>query len=61
MAANVDQVLIVASLAPPFTPTGLIDRYLLAAYIGGLKVVLALNKFDLAPRGSRFSMPIGIL
>ena len=46
-AANVDVLIVVASVAkPPFRP-GLIDRYLIAAEVGGVDAVLCVNKIDL--------------
>jgi len=48
IAANIDRLLVVASLAdPPFRP-GLADRFLVAAAAQGLHPVLVLNKRDLA-------------
>jgi ribosome biogenesis GTPase len=47
IAANVDQVLVVASpVMPPFR-SGLLDRYLIAAAAHGLRAALALTKCDL--------------
>lgn len=46
-AANVDVLVVIAAAAkPPFRP-GLVDRYLIAAQIGGVEPVLCLNKIDL--------------
>lgn len=46
-AANIDMLVIVASVAnPPFRP-GLVDRYLIAAEVGGVDTVLCVNKMDL--------------
>ncbi|HJT78575.1 MAG TPA: ribosome small subunit-dependent GTPase A [Gemmataceae bacterium] len=47
IAANVDQVVIVASLAEPDLKPHLIDRYLASAEQGGLAPVVCLNKADL--------------
>ena len=47
IAANVDTVLIVAALAAPPLKLNLIDRYLVAAEIGGVRPVIVLNKADL--------------
>ena len=47
IAANVDTVLIVSALAEPGLKLSLIDRYLLAAEIGGVRPVIVLNKADL--------------
>jgi len=48
LAANVDQVLIVASAADPPLKTSLIDRYLISAAVGGIRPVICINKVDLA-------------
>lgn len=46
-AANIDLLVIVASIRdPPFRP-GLVDRYLIAAARGGVRPVLCINKIDL--------------
>ena len=47
IAANIDLIVVVAAAArPPFRP-GLVDRFLIAAEIGGVEPVLCLNKADL--------------
>lgn len=47
-AANVDvMVIVAATLRPPFR-AGLVDRFLIAAQIGGVEPVLCLNKIDLS-------------
>jgi ribosome biogenesis GTPase / thiamine phosphate phosphatase len=48
LAANVDQVLIVASAVDPPLKPSLIDRYLISAAVGGLKPLVCINKVDLA-------------
>ncbi len=48
IVANADQLVIVTSLADPPPRTGLIDRCLVAAYVGGLDPLLCLTKNDLA-------------
>jgi ribosome biogenesis GTPase len=48
IVANADQLVVVAALADPPPSTGLIDRCLVAAYVGGLAPVLCLTKADLA-------------
>ncbi len=48
VAANVDQVVIVSSLASPPLNLNLVDRYLVAAGQGGLESVICVNKIDLA-------------
>ena len=47
VAANVDQILIVASLAEPRLKPNLVDRYIVAAEKGGIRSVICLNKADL--------------
>lgn len=49
IVANADQLVIVTSLADPPPRIGLIDRCLVAAYVGGLDPLLCLTKSDLAP------------
>lgn len=48
IVANADQLVIVTALANPPPRTGLIDRCLVAAYVGGLEPLLCLTKSDLA-------------
>ena len=48
VVANADQLVIVTALANPPPRTGLIERCLVAAYVGGLEPVLCLTKADLA-------------
>jgi len=46
-AANIDALIIVAAAVnPPFRP-GLVDRYLIAAEVGGVTPVVCVNKMDL--------------
>jgi ribosome biogenesis GTPase len=48
IAANVDQLVIVAAVRkPPLTP-GIIDRYIIAGEAGLLDIVVCVNKIDLA-------------
>jgi len=47
VAANVDQLAIIASVAEPPFRSGLVDRFMLAAYAGGLAPLLVINKLDL--------------
>jgi ribosome biogenesis GTPase / thiamine phosphate phosphatase len=49
IVANADQLVIVTALADPPPRTGLIDRCLVAAFVGGLDPLLCLTKSDLAP------------
>ncbi len=48
IAANVDQLLIVASVRRPPLRLGLIDRYVIAGEAGGIEPVICINKVDLA-------------
>ncbi len=48
IVANAEQLVIVTALADPPPRTGLIDRCLVAAYVGGLRPLLCLTKADLA-------------
>lgn len=53
IVANIDRVVVVVSVgAPPLHPR-LIDRYLIAIAQGGASPVVAVNKIDLLPPGSR--------
>ena len=47
VASNVEVLVIVAAVADPPLRTGLIDRYLVAAWRGGIEPMLALTKVDL--------------
>ncbi|MBN2798279.1 MAG: ribosome small subunit-dependent GTPase A [Deltaproteobacteria bacterium] len=49
LASNLEGVVVVLSAtSPPLVPW-LMDRYLVAAHAGGMRVVLCLNKVDLGP------------
>lgn len=50
IAANLDLVVIVASIAEPLTPFGFIDRLLVAANLGDVPTALVINKADLADK-----------
>ncbi len=53
VAANADQVMIIASHRdPPFRP-GIVDRICVAAEAGGLVPLLCINKADLVPEDER--------
>jgi ribosome biogenesis GTPase len=52
LAANLDRVLLVASLAEPALKEGLIDRVSVAAELAGVPFALALSKTDLAEPGA---------
>ena len=56
VAANVDQLIIVVSVAAPPIRPGLIDRYLVAAEKGELTAVILVNKIDLAADDSRHDL-----
>jgi ribosome biogenesis GTPase / thiamine phosphate phosphatase len=47
IAANVDRLAIVTSVASPPFRSGAVDRFLLAAHAGGLESILVVNKLDL--------------
>ena len=51
LAANIDQVVIVASVMQPEFNYGFMDRFLLAANLNDLPFVLVLTKMDLLPNG----------
>ncbi len=48
--ANVDLLVIVASVGEPKLRSGIIDRYIVAAIEGGLEIAIAINKIDAASR-----------
>ncbi len=52
VAANIDQVVIVCSLAEPALNLNLVDRYLVAAGRGGLAPAICINKVDLGDRAA---------
>jgi ribosome biogenesis GTPase / thiamine phosphate phosphatase len=62
IVANADQLGIVCALANPPPRTGLIDRFLVAAYDAGLAPLLVLTKADLAGPGEILAVyePLGI-
>lgn len=47
VAANADVLVVVAAAAQPPFRAGLVDRYLIAAQVGGVEPVLCINKMDL--------------
>ncbi len=51
LAANIDQVVIVASVTQPEFNYGFMDRFLLASNLNNLPFVLVLTKMDLLPHG----------
>ena len=54
LAANIDQVVIVASVTQPEFNYGFMDRFLLAANLNDLPFVLVLTKMDLLPKGEAY-------
>ncbi len=47
IAANIDQVIITASVVAPTLKAALIDRYIIAARKGGMHPLIVINKIDL--------------
>jgi ribosome biogenesis GTPase len=62
LVANADQLVIVVAVANPEPRTGLIDRFLVAAYEAGMRPLLCLTKTDLADPGPLLSIyrPLGV-
>ncbi len=64
IVANADQLVVVTALADPPPRIGLIDRCLVAAYVGGLVPLLCLTKADLlagdAPAGLAEYADLGV-
>jgi ribosome biogenesis GTPase len=63
IVANADQLVIVTALADPPPRIGLIDRCLVAAYVGGLDPLLCLTKADLVegePEGPAEYADLGV-
>jgi ribosome biogenesis GTPase / thiamine phosphate phosphatase len=46
LAANIDLLVIVIAAAQPAPKAGLVDRYLIAAEVGGVRPLLCVNKID---------------
>lgn len=46
LAANVDQALLVFAAREPVPKSGLLDRFLVACHLAGIRAVIALNKID---------------
>jgi len=62
-AANVDVLIVVAAVADPPFRAGLVDRFLIAAEIGGVTPLLCLNKTDLVaedPEEVRLYADLGV-
>jgi ribosome biogenesis GTPase len=57
IAANVDQLVIVASVRKPLLTPGIIDRYIIAGEAGLLDVVVCINKIDLARSPAEYEEP----
>ncbi len=53
VAANIEDLVIVASAVQPEFSPGLIDRFLVAAQISGIRPVLCVSKLDLVDDGQR--------
>jgi ribosome biogenesis GTPase / thiamine phosphate phosphatase len=49
LVANIDQIIVVAAATLELLRPGLIDRYLIAAAMGGLAASICINKMDLVP------------
>ena len=63
IAANVEVLVIVAAARKPRFKPGLVDRYLVAAQVGGVEPILVINKMDLAdepPPAAQLYEEIGI-
>ena len=62
LVANADQLIIVVAVANPEPRTGLIDRFLVAAYVAGMRPLLCLTKTDLADPDPLLSIyrPLGV-
>ena len=52
IAANIDQVLITASVVNPTLKPSLIDRYIISAIKGGMQPIIIINKVDLLEKDS---------
>jgi ribosome biogenesis GTPase / thiamine phosphate phosphatase len=52
IAANIDQVLITVSVVRPPLKPALVDRYIIAAFKGGMTPVIIVNKIDLLEKNS---------
>ncbi|NGX62169.1 MAG: putative ribosome biogenesis GTPase RsgA [Chlamydiae bacterium] len=52
LAANLDQVLITASVGKPPLKPSLVDRYIIATFKGNMSPIIVINKIDLLEKGS---------
>lgn len=62
-AANVDLLIVMAAAVQPAFNPGLLDRYLIAAEIGGVEPILCVNKMDLVeeePQQLRLYRELGL-
>lgn len=50
LVANIDGIVVVAAATLELLRPGLIDRYLIAAAMGGLEAMVCINKMDLVPK-----------
>lgn len=57
LAANVDMILLVMA-PPPVFSAYLVDRYMVAAELLGIRPVLVLNKIDLVPSAERHALEV---
>ena len=60
IAANVEQVIPIFSVASPTPKWGLLDRYLVAAKAAGLPVLIVITKLDLACKNSAIEQELEI-
>lgn len=56
IAANLDQLVIIASIVSPPLKTGLIDRFIIAGRMGQMSPVVVINKVDLDASGESISV-----
>jgi ribosome biogenesis GTPase len=60
IAANIDQVIIVASWREPYIWPALIDRYLITAALKNMEAYVCVNKIDLIEDENRFQKTISV-
>ncbi len=61
IAANIDQAVIIATLAYPRTSTGFIDRFLITCEAYSIPAVLVFNKTDLLKKDKDFEQLAGMM